>query len=215
MENLWDEIPWNWKLDTSTIISDAANVLNQSKWLTKPWSDPDHFNWELLINIESPKWFPVTHKFYTEQGSEYIRTYDGSTRRIKSYHSNTEWEDMWLKDWFENAIFTKGETWYDFNLAVQLLKDKWYTINIYRIIKDGKNISVICILDGKRRRQANISDAYSQAVKEWTIKDWPLVAEYTSYPELNSHILQFNIKNGVVDKIHPWSKVSYIENFNK
>ena len=196
-----------WSETTRTL--EVVTALNQPKWLTKPWTAPGSFNWEPLMNIKSPKCIPgikslVLQKFYTEQGSEYIRAEDGSTRRIKSYHPNTDWDDIWLKAWFGKAIFTKGEEWSNFNLAVQILIDKGYNIQICQSNKN-KHIAIICIHDWEKWRQAKISDAYSKAVKEKTLKDWPLKTEYSTTPELRSYILEFNMidKSKTITKAHP------------
>jgi len=198
--------PWNTNTPTNHILVEA---LRQPKWLTKPWTAPDKFNGELIVNIRSPRWFPITHKFYTEQGSEYIRAKDGSTRRIKAHHSNAD--DIWLKDRMDKAIFTKNDEWYYFNLAVQLLLENKYKIKICRT-NENRNIAIIYICDEGKWRQAYISDAYPESIKNNVLTNWPLKAGYSSIPKIGSIILEFkNNESGLITKAHPWSKVSHIE----
>lgn len=203
-------ITTHWK-DTRNHPDFSPVIKGQPEWLTKPWEAPHSFNGELLENIKSPNWFPVMYKFYTEQNSEYIITKDGCTRRIKSYHQNTEWDDIWLKNWMDKAIFTRWEEWKYFNLASQILIDRWYKIQIFKANKN-KHIAIICINENGKWRQAKISDVYPKSIKNKNLKNWPLKAEYSPAPELWSHILEFNKDSSwIITKTHAWSKVSHIE----
>lgn len=188
--------------------------------LTKPGTAPTTFNGQNIRYIESPSGGQVSHKFYTEQGSEYILTKDGFARRIKSPHNNVlgqnsgpiEWNaktsDAGLHNWNEGTtIFTEGKNGETFNLAFDKLSTG-FKRGTYGLVRKGGNKARIMLIDPKTNqwREVMLSDVYPTTVKEGLQADRVLEATYSDVPKLGWHILE-KTKNGW----HPGSPVVYIE----
>lgn len=174
--------------------------------LTKPGTAPTTFNGKPLSELSSPSGAPITSKFYTEQGSEYIMAADGSTQRIKSVHSNTGGSDIGLHGWAQKALFTKGEEGSIFNTAGVLLMQEGIPFTITS--KEGK--LQYLLYDGSQWRTAMMSDVFPKSVQAGKA-NVPIATEFSTTPELGSHILEISTKDNIVKKIHPGSDVSYIE----
>lgn len=174
--------------------------------LTQPGAAPTTFNGKTLTEITSPNGAPVTKKFYTEQGSEYVLTADGATQRIKSVHANTGGSDIGLHDWNQKAFFTLGDEGKAFNTAGAMMAQKGIPFTI--TAQEGK--LQYLLYDGRQWRPAKISDVYPKAVQQGT-PDTIIAATYSKNPLIGSHILEVNTKDRLVSRIHPGSEVSYIE----
>ena len=92
---------------SSVIIPNQAKY--QPALLTVPGQSPRTFNGQAIEEILSPKGGKVKHKFFTDQGSEYIMTEDGFARRIKPVHSN-DVSQIGLHDWNHgNTMFVEPD----------------------------------------------------------------------------------------------------------
>lgn len=178
--------------------------------LTQPGTAPTTFNGKPLSQIISPKGTPAKSKFYTEQGSEYVITADGATQRIKSAHANTGGSDIGLHGWSDRAFFTKGQEGETFNMAGMLLKENGIPFTITS--KNGK--LQYLLYDGQQWRTALMSDVYPKAVQSG-MKDIPIVTDFSTTPEIGTHLLEVTTKNNMISGIHPGSAVSYIEKRGK
>ena len=103
---------------------------------THPGYAPESFNNQQIKTILSPKGAPVSHKFYTEQGSEYILTKDGYARRIKTPHANTGGVDAGLHDWNQGKTYFLNDAG-NFSGQFRLIKEKVPNITV-TTGKDGK-----------------------------------------------------------------------------
>ena len=188
--------------------------------LTKPGTASTTFNGQNINYITSPKGGNVTHKFYTDQGSEYILTKDGFARRIKSPHNNTlgqnsgptEWNaansDAGLHNWNEGTtIFTEGEDGKLFNAAFYKLNDFGFKPGTYGLARKGEKARIM-LIDPKTKqwRAAMLSDVYPTTVKQGLQADRVMETNYSDVPKLGWHILEK--ANG---GWHPGSPVAFIE----
>ena len=188
--------------------------------LTKPGTAPTTFNGQNINYITSPKGGNVTHKFYTDQGSEYILTKDGFARRVKSPHNNTlgqgsgpmEWNaansDAGLHNWNEGTtIFTEGEDGKLFNTAFYKLNDFGFKPGTYGLARKGEKARIM-LIDPKTKqwRAAMLSDVYPTTVKQGLQADRVMETNYSDVPKLGWHILEK--ANG---GWHPGSPVAFIE----
>lgn len=188
--------------------------------LTKPGTAPTTFNGQNINYITSPKGGNVTHKFYTDQGSEYILTKDGFARRVKSPHNNTlgqgsgptEWNaansDAGLHNWNEGTtIFTEGEDGKLFNTAFYKLSDFGFKPGTYGLARKGEKARIM-LIDPKTKqwRAAMLSDVYPTTVKQGLQADRVMETNYSDVPKLGWHILEK--ANG---GWHPGSPVAFIE----
>lgn len=188
--------------------------------LTKPGTAPTTFNGQNISYITSPKGGNVTHKFYTDQGSEYILTKDGFARRVKSPHNNTlgqgsgptEWNaansDAGLHNWNEGTtIFTEGEDGKLFNTAFYKLSDFGFKPGTYGLARKGEKAKIM-LIDPKTKqwRAAMLSDVYPTTVKQGLQADRVMETNYSDVPKLGWHILEK--ANG---GWHPGSPVAFIE----
>ena len=188
--------------------------------LTKPGTAPTTFNGQNINYITSPKGGNVTHKFYTNQGSEYILTKDGFARRVKSPHDNTlgqgsgptEWNaansDAGLHNWNEGTtIFTEGEDGKLFNTAFYKLSDFGFKPGTYGLARKGEKARIM-LIDPKTKqwRAAMLSDVYPTTVKQGLQADRVMETNYSNVPKLGWHILE-KADGGW----HPGSPVAFIE----
>ena len=197
-----------WKNLGKLKIRLGGNGKYTSGILTKPGTAPTTFNGQNINYITSPKGGNVTHKFYTDQGSEYILTKDGFARRIKSPHSNVEGSDSGLHDWNEGTtIFTNGEDGKLFNTAFYKFSDFGFKPGTYGLVRQNGKAKIM-LIDPKTKqwREAMFSDAYPTSVKEGLQQDRVLSVDYSDIPFVGGHILEKTSGSW-----HPGSQVAFIE----
>lgn len=175
--------------------------------LTKPGTAPTTFNGQNISYITSPKGGNVTHKFYTDQGSEYILTKDGFARRIKTPHANTGGADAGLHEW------NQGKTYF--------LDDKGNFSGQFRLIKEKvPNIAVATGKDGKMyfmnadtNKLILNEEIFPKAVEKGILSKGYYNIPYSQEPKLGYSLFEFGT-NGTTGKInwyHPGSSVAFIE----
>jgi len=109
-------------------------------------------------NITSTTGNKVVAYFETTQGSKYLITDKGETKRWKSEHSNTGEEDKGLKEWYEHSFFVSPRFEYEAN-SIQFLVDKGFRCGMN--IKNN-NVTTYIVEDNKWRI-ANMKDAYPKS----------------------------------------------------
>lgn len=148
--------------------------------------------------------------FETAQGSKYLLSEKGESKRIKSLHANTGTDDVGLKDWMQHCVFTKAA---DEKLAnaFQFLSN--YHKDIMLNVKNGKLI--LMIVENGKWRDATFGDAYPKAVKQAehsSKKDDVLEFAYEKQPKLGYNSVEFNVRpNKTVSSYHFGSPVSKIK----
>lgn len=174
--------------------------------LTKPGTAPTTFNGQNINYITSPKGGNVTHKFYTDQGSEYILTKDGFARRIKSSHANTGGADSGLHEWNKGATrFLDSD---ELGWSYQAWTDRTKPLGFSE--KDGV-ISLVTKDNGKWRYVMR-SELRPNAVKNKTIEDGIIQSTYTTEPKVGKWILEYGTNpTGEINWFHPGSQVAFIE----
>lgn len=195
-----------WKNLGKLKIRLGGNGKYASGILTKPGTAPTTFNGQNINYITSPKGGNVTHKFYTDQGSEYILTKDGFARRVKSSHANTGGADAGLHEWNKGATrFLDSD---ELGWSYQAWTDRTKPLGFSE--KDGI-ISLVTNDNGKWRYVMR-SELRPNAVKNGTIKDGIVQSAYTTEPKVGKWMLEYGTNpTGEINWFHPGSQVAFIE----
>jgi len=157
--------------------------------------------------LVSPSMSPITHYFETSQGSKYLLSETGETKRWKSSHSNTGGEDMGLKPWYSHSMFVpEGDQ--HVMLAYEHLADRGYPI---AISQTGTKRTWIIYKDREW-----IPATYAEAYPNWS-KLHPeqaqqaLVFTSQSLPQPGLMAVEYRQEaNGLIRSFHPGSLVSKV-----
>ena len=195
-----------WKNLGKLKIRLGGNGKYASGILTKPGTAPTTFNGQNINYITSPKGGNVTHKFYTDQGSEYILTKDGFARRVKSSHANTGGADAGLHEWNKGATrFLDSD---ELGWSYQAWTDRTKPLGFSE--KDG--IISLVTKDNGKWRYVMRSELRPNAVKNKTIKDGIIQSAYTTEPKVGKWMLEYGTNpTGEINWFHPGSQVAFIE----
>ena len=158
--------------------------------------------------LVSPTMSPIITYFETAQGSKYLLTDKGETKRWKSAHANTGGEDQGLKSWFPNSMFVP-ESEVDTMLAYEHLLDKGFKISISGA-GGGKKVWVV-LKDGKWE-PATYGMAYPTFSRLNPDKaDKPLVFTPSDKPIIGYMAVEYKQEpNGLIRSFHPGSPVSKV-----
>jgi len=166
---------------------------------------------DLLVNIILENTVGnIKYAFTTGQGSRYIMTDKGATRRIKSFHANTGGQDQGLHDWQDLAIFT------DPKMETKANAGQFLMGNGFRIaLKVQNNNGEFYVLDQKNNtwRIATVADAYPKYAKiNQNEANQPLKFKCVSYPAKDWNILEMKFRTDkTIRSIHFGSPVSEIK----
>jgi len=158
--------------------------------------------------LVSPSLSPITTYFETAQGSKYLLSKAGETKRWKSSHANTGGEDTGLKEWYPKSMFVPDS---DINamMAYEHLLNAGYKISIS---KTPDNRRVWVILKANSWTPALYSDAfktYTRLNPEMASK--PLVFTASPVPVMGYMAVEYKQDpSGLVRSFHPGSPVSKI-----
>jgi hypothetical protein len=123
----------------------------------------------------------VVAYFETSQGSKYLITDKGETKRWKSIHSNTGQEDKDVKDWYQKSIFVKPEFEYQAN-SIQFLIDKRFRCGLN--VKDKASVYIV---EDNKWRIASMKDAYPKSNI-----DKPLIFDYDKLT-IGYSVVEYNL----------------------
>lgn len=155
-------------------------------------------------NIKSITGNNILSYFETEQGSKYLITDKGETKRWKSEHSNTGDEDTGLKKWYQKSFFVEPKFQYEAN-SIQFLIDKGFktAINI------KNNESIIYILKDNKWVIGNMKDAYPKSNIDRELK-----FNFVNKPTIGYNIIELDLNqdNFSIKNYHFGSEVSKIIN---
>ena len=177
-------------------------------------SAPLTFAGEDVLNIKSPTNSPVINHFTTAQGSEYIQTADGMTRRNKSEYANTGPTDVGVKDWQQHAVFIDP--------AHEVAKNAPFGVTVSKLKENGHHIAVqkddntlkAMIYDKttKEWREAVAEDAYPRAVASGLISGKEkIAAPFTTTPTTGFDVFEYNQnKDGSAKSVHAGSPVATV-----
>jgi len=148
--------------------------------------------------------------FETGQGSKYLITDKGETKRWKSEHANTGGDDKGLKEWYQNSFFVDPKFEYEAN-SILFLFDK--EIKCALNIKNNK--VTIYVLKDNKWVIGNMLDAYPKAGK-----DKPLVFDCINNPTIGHSATEYILNNDKfsIKKYHfgsPVTKILPIEKLDK
>jgi hypothetical protein len=159
-------------------------------------------------NLVSPTLSPIKIYFETAQGSKYLLSDAGETKRWKSAHANTGGEDSGLKEWYPKSMFVPQED-QDVMMAYEHLLDKGYRVSLS---KTQNNKQVWIVYKDNQWQPATYSDAFPTYSRLHPEKaDKPLVFTSSSTPTLDWMAIEYKQEaNGVIRSFHPGSPVSKI-----
>ena len=158
--------------------------------------------------LVSPTLSPITTYFETAQGSKYLLSAAGETKRWKSTHANTGGEDAGLKPWWPKSMFVPQED-QDAMLAYEHLLDGGNKISISRT-KNGRQVWII--YKGGQWVPAVYSDAYPTYSRLNPEKaDKVLSFSSSPTPTMGSMAVEYKQEpTGLVRGFHPGSPVSKV-----
>jgi hypothetical protein len=158
--------------------------------------------------LVSPTLSPITTYFETAQGSKYLLSDAGETKRWKSAHANTGGEDSGLKSWYPKSMFVPEE-YQDVMLAYEHLLNKGYKISLSKT-QNGKQIWII--LKDNQWVPATYSDAYPTYSRLNPDKaDKPLAFTSSPTPGIGMMAREYKQEaNGLIRSFHPGSPVSKV-----
>ena len=158
--------------------------------------------------LVSPSLSPISTYFETSQGSKYLLSDAGETKRWKSAHANTGGEDAGLKSWYPKSMFVPQE-YQDVMLAYEHLLDKGYKISL-SATQNGKQVWII--LKDNQWIPATYSDAYPTYSRLNPDKaSQPLVFSSQQLPKIGMMTIEYKQDpNGLIRSFHPGSPVSKI-----
>jgi len=159
-------------------------------------------------NLVSPSYSPITTYFETAQGSKYLLSDRGETKRWKSAHANTGGEDSGLKGWYPNSMFVPQED-QDQMMAYEHLLDKGYKVSISKTT-NGKQLWII--YKDNQWQAATYGDAFPTYSRLHPHKaNQPLAFSSSSTPVLGWMAIEYKKEaNGVIRSFHPGSPVSKV-----
>ena len=158
--------------------------------------------------LVSPSLSPISTYFETAQGSKYLLSDAGETKRWKSAHANTGGEDAGLKSWYPKSMFVPQED-QDSVMAYEHLLNKGYKISLSKT-QNGKQVWII--YKGGKWIPATYSDAYPTYSRMNPDKaDKPLAFSSSPTPTMGAMTVEYKQDpNGLVRSFHPGSPVSKI-----
>jgi hypothetical protein len=164
--------------------------------------------YESTTKLVSPTLSPITTYFETEQGSKYLLSGKGETKRWKSIHANTGSEDSGLKEWYPKSMFVPQDD-QDSVMSYGYLLDKGYKVSLSKT-QNGKQIWVI-YKDGKWG-PATYADAYPSYIRINPDKaSKPLAFSSYTAPAIGLMAVEYKQEqNGLVKSFHAGSPVSKV-----
>lgn len=162
-----------------------------------------------LIDKITPNGDKLKLLFATAQGSIYIMTEKGLTRRNKSVHMNTGGSDSGVHGWNQHAIFVQPQYEAVGNAALYLNNRGFkYTASV------GNGKFTYFILDPQLNqwRPATWNDAFPKAVQSGLATAGQLIDfPYVKEPTVGYNILEFNAVGGQIKGVHFGSPVSNVK----
>jgi hypothetical protein len=158
--------------------------------------------------LVSPTLSPITTYFETAQGSKYLLSDAGETKRWKSAHANTGGEDSGLKSWYPKSMFVPEE-YQDVMLAYEHLLNKGYKISLSKT-QNGKQVWII--LKDNQWVPATYLDAYPTYSRLNPDKaNKPLAFTSSPTPVIGMMTIEYKQEaNGLIRSFHPGSPVSKV-----
>lgn len=156
----------------------------------------------------SPSGSPITTYFETAQGSKYLLTQRGETKRWKSSHANTGGEDQGVKPWYSHSMFVPEQD-LDAMMAYEHLLDKGHKISLAKT-PGGKQVWII-YQEGQWQPAlySHAFPTYSRLHPEKA--DKPLAFTASSVPILGHMAVEYRQEpNGLIRSFHPGSPVTKI-----
>ncbi len=161
-----------------------------------------------LRSLVSPTLSPITTYFETSQGSKYLLSKKGETKRWKSAHANTGGEDTGLKEWYPNSMFVPADQ-INSIMGYEILLDKGFKVAMSKS-QNSKNVFVI--LKDNQWVPATWDDASPKYVKANPHMSGKTIAfDASPIPVMGSMAVEYRQDpNGVIRSFHPGSPVSKI-----
>lgn len=180
-------------------------MLNFTQWLIK----------ENTSSLQGPSGAPVKYFFKTNQGSMYILTEKGESRRIKSVHANTGGEDAGLHGWNQKCVFVPPEDSIKGN-SMQYLRNNYDGPVMLSVLKP--NTLTFLMIKNNQWSPVLFKDAYTKSAtdpKFQSKSEEPMEFKYVKEPTMGFSVCEWNEKgNRLVSGYHFGSPVSEIKDIN-
>lgn len=176
------------------------------------------YNWLITENnmsLKGPSGSPVKYFFKTSQGSMYILTEKGESRRIKSVHANTGGEDAGLHDWNQKCVFVPPEDEIKGN-SMQYLRNNYDGPVLLSVQKPNK--LTFLMIKNNQWSPVLFKDAYTKSAQDPKFQsksNEPMEFNYVKEPTMGYNVCEWNEKgNKLVSGYHFGSPVSEIKDIN-
>jgi hypothetical protein len=178
-------------------------------------------SYKIFESVTSTTGNKVVTYLETEQGSKYLMTDKGETKRWKSDHAFSDGEDKGLKEWHQNSFFIDpkfknkdGFTTTDLANSILHLTNKGMRISNIGIHVEDNKVKIYILKNGKWE-EGNMLDAYPKFGKAS-----PLVFDCTYEPTIGYNIVEYNLGDNKfsLKNYHlgsPVTKIVPIDNLDK
>lgn len=165
---------------------------------------------EILANErKSPSGSKLITYFETAQGSKYVLSDKGESKRWKSSHANTGGDDKGAKGWYDTCLFVADKFQYEAN-SPQFLANKMALKDLAITIKGNK--AAIYKRENNKWVLATWDDAYPKSKKG----PIPLSFEFEKSPRNGLSTVEFiNNSNHSLKSYHFGSEVSKVMPIDK
>ena len=164
---------------------------------------------EMIKKINTPNGDKLKLIFKTAQGSVYIMTEGGMTRRNKSFHANTGGADSGVHGWNQHIIFFHPQ-YYVMADAHRILeeamspKPRWNAI-----VGNGKFSFTILDTKSNQWRPATCNDVYPKSVAAGRFApNQPIEFQYVKVPTVGYNVFEFDANGNQIKGIHLGNEVS-------
>jgi hypothetical protein len=169
--------------------------------------------YKIFESVTSTTGNKVVTYLETGQGSKYLMTDKGETKRWKSDHAMTGGEDKGLKEWHQKSFFVDPKFENEANSILHLTNKGMRVSNIGIHVENNK-VKIYIIKDGKWVI-GNMLDAYPKFGK-----DSPLVFDCIDKPTIGYNIVEYNLGDNKfsLKNYHlgsPVTKIIPIDNLDK
>jgi hypothetical protein len=172
-------------------------------------------NLESNLSLKGPSGSPVKYFFKTAQGSMYILTENGESRRIKSVHANTGGEDAGLHGWNQKCVFVPPEDQVKGN-SMQYLRNNYDGPVMLSVLKP-KTLTFLMIKNNQWS-PVLFKDAYIKSAQDPKFQnksEEPMEFKYLKEPTMGFNVCEWNEKgNKLISGYHFGSEVSEIKDIN-
>lgn len=180
--------------------------------LTRPSTAPTQWNGQEISTIKDDRGNQAVGKFYSSNGSEYVYTKEGTTRKIKFVDSNTDGKDQGVQDWQDTYILDNEDPLYKL-FAGTAFQDKQSRGELKNLRVDPTTRKIIFDdSETGETRPLMLSDVTPETETLDQDHDFTLPAS-RGEPKVGKTLVEITFgENGKIRGINPSGDIGYVEN---